>query len=495
MDFHWYFLDIIEVPDGLHSDIICDIGEIDRPLHLRGYIFGVPDMYHQHFCETLGLALDFESNLTNIAGLLLIITTSVKKSINSKFSLTISTYGHTMDQRSSILTALTQLPTDIGCNVYVMCRDHDNSMIPNTDPDSFAILIWSVPNRLLEKEYKRVFGVELGSGQKNGFVLTDDNSAINIDNSAINIIDDEGIIVAQIVGTSLFIPFDLGHSDGRYAADAGKILTKILEHSVEYFDTVKKRRKLSKDYLETIVLKDNILSEILFYNIVKSGLGKKIDDEKSYINDIVITHNDLLAELSRLIERRKMHEIYLKYLVSQNVDEKLKKLADQQFAELTNIKYVKKISININRILIETKTLFSQPITSDEGVRSRRNFGQLTIVMGFDSSTCSIIGSSLDLYEGVYHPHAHDDGRICLGNVSNEYALRIQNREYGVALQFVLTVLTEINIGDSFGSRYVHWPMVSEEEYFQIIEAEKVKEPAKDCKCTKIKTWLKRNLF
>lgn len=311
--------------------------------------------------------------------------------------------SNNIDMLDQIEPIITEYANKIGEKIHVSCP-HGRGEEPYSGTTyGLKILFWAIPNDLYgfvrSGVIRTAYGLNTKGGQRDCFKMAPDSDY----DLGEKIIDNDGNVLALIVKKSLFVLFDLPHSDGRISGNhAVDILRRIL---LDYelfrsdklsFDS-RMRRRLNKS-------RGSNLSKVIkgvFKSGVKSNIEiieREIEQTKDLLQDEVSKRKSLLLGINDPIAFRgefdesEMYQRLCKVSVTGKIE---------MFNQTVNIP-VGQIDIKDGRVV--------------------RDIGYFVVLINlqqhnfYQGVKCINMTRVLD---GYHHPHIDDDGDMCLGSVDD----------------------------------------------------------------------------
>lgn len=341
--------------------------------------------------------------------------------------------GENIQERDLIEPVLKEFANRIGKNITVS-NPHGERRDPYSGRDfDLCIYFWCSPIERTERDQLScAYGYFTQRDQGDSFDLSVDWD----ETDGVRIVDPEGNNVALIVGTTLYILFDLPHEGhGGEINNADKMLKLILEDYYLYFtdktrfDKVMQERfrpsaerKFLRAYREVLV--DRTSHSLEYTNA-------KIADIKERLQWAVGERKKLLChDIRAPIDDAKILEVYRR-LCKLSVTGTVRMIYDG-------------ICVPVGQIDIEY----------DDVVY---DIGEFDVVVNFIDAEVSCINRTR-IIAGEYHPHVDMSGNCCLGDASEGIELLMKAMEAEAVVLIMIEFLKSYSDDNPF-EEIESWPI------------------------------------
>jgi hypothetical protein len=292
---------------------------------------------------------------------------------------------------------------------------------------ALRIVFWAGMGSGGAKIYDSVFGVSLSDGQNDG---------MNVDKNTADydIIDSQGLLVGQVVGNILTIPFDLPHG-----SSAGKVLTRILDAYMKLKIDPSKVDLKSKRAEQMEKLLASVATRAIESN--KAALRSKMVDIESYTTAI----SSLLAQATAI-----------KQIVQALTEKKdrMKEEGSRIINGLLEMDKVKDVMIRGDMVIVTTEHLdFMYKGKMYKGHKYGINLSPTKGVMTIGKVDME------PLIQGYTHPHINSSGSPCLGNIKKGAFEFLTGFELVPLVDLLIQYLQVANETDWYLDP-VKWPLV-----------------------------------
>ncbi|MDD4409369.1 MAG: hypothetical protein PHW52_01810 [Candidatus Pacebacteria bacterium] len=313
----------------------------------------------------------------------------------------------------------TGIPIEVSC-------PHGSDEEADFGEDLFSIRFYCACSHRGTEKYHEVFSFELDDGQDDG---------IKPSFLGVPIIDEKGRVVAEIVGTTLYILFDLVHSTGDHT---GEILLKILDRYTAYkADPEKYLQEISAAYCPSYIEECSR----------RYALGiKELSEEIKEAEQNIKNYQRRIVESVRKRDVTKKH---LDALISAGSESD--QVLTDEFNNLRSLPGVELVIVGDGIVMVFTET-----IVVDYDSYSYE-LGKYRIDILTDQGDVRVFNLNRE-YEENDHPHI-SEGSCCFGNVSSGIAKFIGEYQYTVVIEIVMKFLRTVS-SDSWYTSITDWPVV-----------------------------------
>lgn len=324
----------------------------------------------------------------------------------------------------------------LGVEVHVS-NPHGTVSEPLTEDGKLYIRIWSVPQTTDTYTMYRACGITLSANQ---------GDAVLSSGIGIPLIDSEGVVVAEVVGGTLYILFDLPHG-----ANAGKLLKAILELYVFMQKPSEEREKFLQDMAARELKRSR----------------------EAYVKECSTRIDYARETLKSGIEGDRQHIEYAQQSITEYVrslDDKQRSLAqleatgleqgtrfEEEFDKLVALHWVQRVTVKRGVVSVFT----GQIDVPYEGVVY--DIGKFRIDIKVDGRNGGVRCHNLTRQVHDYnHPHVLSDGSCCLGNISSGVGSLIGQYEYAVLANILYQYLGTYNASNPYHD-IGNWPVKKSE--------------------------------
>jgi hypothetical protein len=305
---------------------------------------------------------------------------------------------------------------DVNVNVWNRHNNLDVTVYEPEEDDVLQVVFWSAPTHTREIKYPMVFGHAIASGQEDGKAPSTTVADVT------NIVDDAGLIVAQVKGKTMYVLFDLPHN----GTDAGPIMEAILNK-----------------YKPVLVVKseDEKNNEVLvkFRKLMTGSQNGVINMLKSSI----VTYEAQVADYSRRLNTAATQlRDSLRQLDALNTVSVDYAKIDRELEMLKRVKFVKDVKVVGSTLMVET-----EPINFTVGTTEYVGY-PFSIKMEPATGKVLINGIGPTKYDRYYHPHVSESGVPCLGNISASVLKLVKECEFATLVQVLVQFLQTTSQGD-----------------------------------------------
>ena len=399
-----------------------------KPQEIKGLAF--PKSEKEKVFEILGISSSrFEEYETEQENLLLLV-----KRDDFEVILENRSDMHAWDLIKPVLTEFAEI---LETNIYVS-NPHGSAVEPRNEDGKLFIRFWSIPRVTRAARIRKPFGISISEGQSDARLATGDG---------IPVIDDERQVVAEICGGTLYVLFDLPHSEDNAAPLMTSIMTRytLLKKSPEEFNRMlaeiaeNELKRSRKAYVKECGRR--------LRNTIRT-LKSDLRDQEKNITD---SQKLIVESVRREQEIRKALDLFLSDSSKEDA------LYASEFDKLVAVPGVVKVVVNKEGLI----SIFTDQID----VRysgATYDIGKFRIDIITDGSEGAVRCYNLTRNTGGYaHPHIRSDGKCCLGNISDGVAKLIGSHEYSVLAQLMLRFLGVVN-EDGWYLSVRNWPKKEE---------------------------------
>lgn len=395
---------------------------INRPI--LSEVTAVPGEFRDRLIEILdmGAATEQPTNLDNT----MLLVRGIRHNVLQ--------HMHESDCNDLLLPTLQWFADKIGMDVETS-NPHGYTELPRSELGKFFIFYWSSSTNNGRSSIQRCFGTRLTSGQHDAMAI----------GSGIPVIDDEGITVAELSGSNLYILFDLPHS----ANGNPEILRKILEAASEMIASPDEYNRIARE--RTLELERGSRDRYI------AACGSRGQSDLTGERDTLARlrrenegYAEALTRTIRDIDRSRARISVLESLPSR--DESY----GTEFDKLKTSAHVDTVIVQDDKIIVTTDHLATYPLR--DGRIADLGIYRIVIPVGSGIPTAHNLTRSV---RGFGHPHSHGGGDMCYGNIGSDLATLMGKFEFSLAAQLVIEFLQTINEADDYGKRVRDWPTAS----------------------------------
>ena len=348
--------------------------------------------------------------------------------LRSKHNVQLSSRDHIHPSAwESVKAVLMRFSSKLDTSFVVSCPHGRNSQ-PHTGEDSIHIRFWSIPSNYTRNRVSigTAFGIGLSSAQCDGFAPT--GSGIPID-------DDDGNVVAEIVGNTIYVLFDLVHEPENVGPVMGEIMRRYTEIATLTPEELEK-------HFEELSKRQNNMVKRAYIRACGRRREARLRQFQDSIRAAESTINDFQRRLSVEVQRLRDHRAELKVL--ENMDDDTDYGAE--FDKLLEVPEVEKVDVT-DKISVTTKKV----VITHEG----REFtmGRFRIDFYLRDHIGVLRCHNLDTtFRGgdYYHPHIRSSGECCFGNMSEGIGQLIGEFQFSIATQMLIQFLHSYNPDDAY---------------------------------------------
>lgn len=320
------------------------------------------------------------------------------------------------------------------------CQDNVSHIFtPVDEPGWLYVRFWATSMRTGETHYPRVFDTRISTGQSDGVLP----SSHGVD------ITDSYQTVAQLVGGTLYILFDLPHT----GTPAAPVLDQILQKVAGLIDPAIQAEYLAKQNAEQ--------AERSRDNYIKLCANRATSQRRRLQTEIDTALSSQRDYGRYLVECIRQGKQALKQLAALEAEaEKDTAFYAAEYEKLLSMPEVAGVVVTDTHIQIKTTHLTTHPL-SDE---TCRDLGVYTINIPIDGDDISVVNQTRTV-NGYAHPHTTGTrGVLCLGNIREGVTRLVADYEFSVVATMLIEFLKTINEPDDYGRRIWSWPLVGSDE-------------------------------
>lgn len=306
--------------------------------------------------------------------------------------------------------------------------------------DELSIRFWSCAGTVVKTQFNRIFDISLDGGQSDGCLPSETGFVID---------DTAGVAVAEVVGGTLYVLFDLPHG-----TNAGLLMRKILEEVVRTnaLTAVKTMQPPNQRDLYIVQCRRR------FAQVMQAVTGD-IAIKETEVAEVSARLTTLTRELEAL--RQQAHKL------EADKDTWKNQMAERfgaEYDKLTLTPHVKTVVVTPRMVTVHTDTIFL------EHGGKRYELGNYCIRISSDGRLTITNERVRELTGQTYyqHPHIFDNGadrNVCLGNIGPGIMKLIGSYEYAVAVQILIRFLHTVTSEEPY-ERYLvtHWKPITKTE-------------------------------
>jgi hypothetical protein len=440
----WQMLEgYLERQDELIGEQIAFIPmAIEEPRSAKGIAF--PESEFSRIRAFLGLSGNYQEVLTNQEGVTLLQKRVIKITPN----------GENLEQWDQIELVLREYAEKMKIWSILVSNPHGHAYESKTEEGKLFIRFWSAPVTNGEKLcLAHAFGYVVGDSQHDAMVPS---------GQGITISDDEGNAIAEVVGGTLYVLFDLPHP----GTPAGPIMEAIMERWMSMQLPSEERDRFLAEQAKL----ERERSRLAYIAECGKRLQVSEDAAKKEIEGSVKNQGEYSQKLTEAIrveqEARRMLE---------QVAETKKSIEPrfgEEFDRLLMVPGVIRVTVSSSKVTtglfsgstktgvisVFTEHLFTQEL-SDHTIR---DLGEYRIDIHTNGSGIRIYNLTREIDDHP-HPHHAGDHKPCLGNIQEGIAKLVASYEFSIVAQIMLQFLQTINEQDTYGKRVFQWPVKGSE--------------------------------
>jgi hypothetical protein len=310
---------------------------------------------------------------------------------------------------------------------------------PIDKKDTLYIHLYSTPEGVPYK-LEKAFGIDLSTEQKYAFTNSEHGTPI---------IDEDGMIIGEVIGSNLYILFQLPHSDNI------EIVTSLLRNIIRAFIKINEDLDFAQEQrakVNTINLERTKLSYI-------KECSKRMVKMKTVVEANIKDAQHRVKEVSRELIHllRSLENLTLQQIHPKSIGELEQKFA-LEFEELLHTEHVKEVRIIDNLIQIFTDTIF----VNHRGQKYELGDFRISIpTTGGRIAIHNLRNKELIGIEDLHHPHVTGlDGKPCFGNVAHHIDRLLGSYEYAVLIGIIIEYLKVFEYTETFTK---YWKPMAEE--------------------------------
>lgn len=360
-----------------------------------------------------------------------------EKNTKIKEGFNVEKTGGDLETWDTMLPILEEFSKQIKKDIHV-CNPHGRSTsgISNAK-NKLSIVFWSHYNSFTSRGFPYCFGRIMKNGATDGCLPNKFND------KGIVLKDDDDVVFGEIIGSTLYVFFDLPHqtSDG-----ARFCLEKVIE---AYLKVGLMSKEEYEKYLEKEIKKKQKIAKEKYVKACSRRYNETLNNLKEQIPKFEKKINDFSEGISECVRNRAEALEQLEFFEAQFGSQTDR--YGNEFDNLLNVDKVEDVFIEDAYIIVITKEI-------------EINYEDQTYLMGTYKVKIPIGRGNLYIIriegtiEGCYHPHVNGDAAPCLGNIATGLAKLIGQYEFAAAVQVILNFLSEVNKDDWY-ARVTVWPV------------------------------------
>jgi hypothetical protein len=320
-------------------------------------------------------------------------------------------------------------------HVYVS-NPHSKQSLPHTEAGKLWIRFWSAPQvEEHNTEIPRAFGIELEHDQRD---------AVKPNIQGVPIVDSEEVTVAEVVGSTLYVFFDLPH--GNHAAELLKAILDEYDFMKLPLEEQARIRNQKMDELEQKACAE-------YAAACKERFEKYHQDVLEKLAETRAEQSKFSQALTKAIRQEFVLSQQLEFLAELSKDAEVRHA--EEYKKLRVNPKVARLIVKGNKIIVQTVPLITAPTASG----LRYSLGQYLVAIPFDGGTPTTTNLTRTV-DNMHHPFDTGNGQLCYGNISESLAEYMGSFEYSAVVQLVIEFLEASTVSDS---RMKDWPIYEEE--------------------------------
>ena len=434
---NWLFID--SSPDTyerlVHNKIPCIFMGIEKPHSTRGVAF--PENDAEAVFDLLGMNRElYTYQPTDAAGVLYVKPAASVYLTNVGSGLTSESWAKI---KATLIRYAVVLETDITFN-----NPHGHNAPSATGEGCLLIHCWSIPSGCPRRRYtlNKAFGVPLTEGQ---------SDALKPTSLGVHIVDDDGNTVAEVVGSTIYILFDMVHNDNG--------LDVILSGILNKYAALRDDPEIIEKHMEEIRQRE--LSR------VRRDYVRECDNRKmAQIRRCQLTLRSCDTTIAQaqqtMTESLRSREETLKLLAHYEAQESSTEEYEREYDKLIALPGVERVAVGDGRITVST-----DPITityTHDGETKDYDLGKFEILIPTNGNAdggrngLQCLSSRQNDRNGLHHPHVQGNGVCCLGNLAEGVARLIAEYQFSVVAEVMIQFLNSFNPDDAYDS-ITKWPV------------------------------------
>lgn len=323
---------------------------------------------------------------------------------------------------------------------------HQNPTDPMVSKTDIYIRFWSWPTTTTAKRIAaptHIYDIPLDEGQKDDWHIPAGGTQIKDPTNKYT--------VATIVDSTVYIPFDLPHSNNGETTAA--IMRNIMAEVVKKFRTQAQIAKQMSSYIADNSVKTENAPQ-MYAKICNERLFLALETKKNNLARAVTQNVNL--------KRQYMESIRQVGLLEQEVSTfKVVEASEAKFIKefdmIQKLPKVKSVKILGRKIIVSTEHLNSQRC-HDGTIRS---LGAFNIEISVDEGNIRFFNLTRQV-ERTQHPHVDMTGHPCLGNIQHSLIDLIARYEFAPVTDIALKFLQSCNERGGYWENLVRWPILEE---------------------------------
>ncbi len=401
---------------------------IEEPRRLK--VLAFPDGEMARALEVLGL---HGKNLTKVTTNNRAVTfleeqaeAKEKEKEGSKAGKVMLESPYNMEHWDEIEPVLREFAATLGVEMRVS-NPHGNHSEPVTADGLLYIRFWSTPEYAARCKYPQVFGIRTDErAQSDGCVPS---------GQGIPITDPDGTVVAEVVGGTLYVLFDLPHG-----ANAGSLMRAIMEQYL-LLQQPAERNRLVGELRE----RENRQSREAYVRECGRRIQRMREQTTNEIGEVEHGLNSAsrtIVELTRRLEGLRMKSTQLAES-GRTVEARFA----MEYDKLLQVPHVRRVQVRDGVVSVFTDTVYLEY----NGDRYELGDYRIDIYTDGNLRIVNLRVRELTGQTKYQHPHVfrEDGSNVCLGNITEGIAKLIGAYEYSVAAQILIEFLhTMTKTGD-----------------------------------------------
>ena len=311
---------------------------------------------------------------------------------------------------------------------FTVSCPHGRNSPETAEEGNVHVRFWSIPSNYTRTRVTigSVFGVGLSSAQRDGFAPT---------NAGIPIADDEGTVIAEVFGTTIYVLCDLVHEPENVDVIMDAILERyahILEFSPEEIEK----------HFEDLKKKEHLRVKRAYVRACSRRRESRISQCQSNLRSTEQEINNLQRAIAGHVERLQGFRRELELLKHMDDDTNYGAEYDKllEVPQVEDVQVSDKVSVTTSEIAIthRGKTYPMGRFRIDFLLNDR-----------FGVVRCYNLDRSFDGGE-YYHPHIRGSGECCFGNMAEGIGQLVGEFQFSIATQMIIQFLNSYNPDDAY---------------------------------------------
>jgi hypothetical protein len=314
----------------------------------------------------------------------------------------------------------------------VVSNPHGESFPPMTDPETLYIRFWSTPKESTKHiKIHQVFGWALGSSQSDALLPSGKGFFIR----------DDDTIIAELVEDTLYVLFDLPHSQG-----CGLLMAGIIERLEPFLVSPGFEKQPKK-----VAGRGRNNSRQAYIDLCsRRGQSERTTAEAQLIESQakIQQSGKLLAQaIQKQLAARERLAVF-------GNDAELEEQYGKEFDQILSFEGVQRVEVKNNVILVFTDPIEIEYQNSIYDIGSFR----IEIYPNADSGGVKCFNLSRQTPNGFHHPHIGKFGECCLGNIAAGIFQFIGEHQYAPVVQIMLKYLESYKPENPY-QKISAWPL------------------------------------